>query len=337
MTALELLICGALIGCSAFLSASEIAILSLSRVQLRSLKDRFKPAHRNIKKLQSDAGGLLITILVLNEVVNISLSTILTGILDRHFHGQDTPWLLKTLLGVLITTPVLLLFCEVTPKTVAARANTLIAPLVATPLTGLYNLMKPVRLVVRKMIQLLSGKKDESSKTQTQPLKEEEFMVMVEEGHREGAIQRSELDLIRNVFAMEETPVRELMTPLSKVETIHETMTIAQAVERIRQIKSARIPVLSKTKKEVLGIVYLKDLLRARLNPALGNSPIEQLIHKPLVVSHQTPVNRVFKRLRQSQTHIAVVEGPSEEPIGVITLDQVLDDLLEELIQEKKK
>ncbi|NDD91242.1 DUF21 domain-containing protein [bacterium] len=337
MTALELLICGALIGCSAFLSASEVAIFSLSRIQLRGLKDRFDSAHRKIKKLQSDAGGVLITILVLNEVVNVSLSTILAGILDRYFRNQELTWLVKTLLGVLITTPVLLLFCEVTPKTVAARANTLIAPLVASPISVLYNLMKPLRLAIRRMIQLISGAKHQSPLEKGHPIQEEEFMVMVEEGHREGAIQRSELDLIQNVFRMDDTPVRELMTPLTKVDTIHETMSISEAVDRVRLIKSARIPVLSKDRKDVLGILYLKDLLRARLNPALGNSPLAQLMHKPLVVSQQTPVNRVFKRLRQSQTHIAVVSGPNDEPIGVITLDRILDDLLEELIQEKKR
>lgn len=336
MTALELLACGALIGCSAFLSASEVAIFSLSRFQLRSLRDRFKPAQKRIKKLQSDAGGVLITILILNEVVNISLSTLLTGTIDRLLPGESTPWLIKTLLGVLITTPVLLMFCEVTPKTIAARANTLIAPLVATPLHALYTAMKPFRVIVLRIIGLAGGRRDETQKD-NQPLKEEEFLTMVEEGHREGAIQRNELDLIRNVFAMEDTTVRELMTPLSKVPTLGESLTVAEAIEQVRRIKAPRIPVLSRNRREVLGIVYLKDLLRARLNPALGNAPLGQLMHKPLAVSHKLPINRLFKRFRQSQTHIAVVEGPNDEPIGIVTLDQILDDLIEEMIQEKEK
>ncbi len=337
MTALELLACGALIAGSAFLSASEVAIFSLSRFQLRSLRERFQPAQRRIKKLQSDASGVLVTILILNEVINISLSTLLTGYIDRWFQGESTPWLVKTFVGVLVTTPILLFFCEVTPKTIASRANTLVAPLVATPLHALYSLMLPARTLIRWIVGITAGRKQEASHERHGPLREDEFLVMVEEGLREGAIQRNELDLIRNVFAMEDTPVRELMTPLSKMPALSESMTVSQAIDQIRQIKIARIPVLSKNRKNVEGIVYLKDLLRARLNPALSPSPIAQLMHKPLSVSDQMPINRLFRRFRQSQTHIAVVHGNNDEPIGVITLDQILDDLMEEMIQERKK
>jgi len=336
VTALELLACGALVGCSAFLSASEVAIFSLSRFQLRSLRDRFADAQRRIKKLQSDAGGVLITILILNEVVNISLSTILTGTIDRAFQDQSTPWLVKALVGVLVTTPVLLVLCEITPKAIAARANTIIAPLVAAPLHALYKLMRPLRTGVLRLVGMAGGRRQEPVAEKNAPIREEEFLVMVEEGHREGTIQRNELDLIRNVFAMEETTARELMTPLVKVPVLSESMTIAQAIDQLRQLKTPRIPVLSPDRREIIGIIYLKDLLRARLNPALGGSPISQLMHKPLAVPQRMPVNRLFKRFRQSQTHIAVVLGPAEEPIGIVTLDQILDDLMEEMIHERR-
>ncbi|MEN9723779.1 MAG: hypothetical protein RJB38_1765 [Pseudomonadota bacterium] len=337
MTALELLICGALVGCSAFLSASEIAIFSLSRFQLRGLRDRFKPAQRKIKKLQTDASGLLITVLILNEVVNISLSTLLTGIIDRWLGGEAAPWLVKTLLGVLITTPVVLLFCEVTPKTIAARGNTLIAPLVATPIHALYQVMRPLRSCIRWIIDLFGRPTENAPADRHSPLNEAEFMVMVEEGHREGAIQRSELDLIRNVFAMEETPIHQIMTPLAQVQTLNESLTVSQAIEQVRLLKLARIPIMSKTNKEVQGILYMKDLLRARLNPALASSAITPLLHRPLRVPSQMPINRVFKRFRQSQTHIAIVEDSNQSPIGVVTLDQILDDLLEELLTRKDR
>lgn len=336
MTALELLICGALIGCSAFLSASEIAIFSLSRNQLRNLKERFKPAHKKIKQLQSDAGGVLITILIFNEIINVSLSTMITGLIDHSFLGSSYSWFVKTLIGVFLATPVLLILCEVTPKTIGARANNLVAPLVATPLYTLYSLMKPARLTVNRLVRWIAGKKNTDLQTEKNPLKEEEFLVLVEAGHREGTIQRSELDLIRNVFSMEETPASELMTPLSKISILLENMSIDQAIAQIRETRSARMPVLSMNRKKVLGIVYMKDLLRARLNPALGGAPLTQVMHRPLAVNRDIPVNRLFKRFRQSQTHIAIVKGYDDEPLGTITLDQILDDLLDELLQEKK-
>jgi CBS domain containing-hemolysin-like protein len=160
---------------------------------------------------------------------------------------------------------------------------------------------------------------------------------MLEEGHREGTIQRSELDLIRNVFAMEDTPVREIMTPLAQVSVLHEEMTVTQAIDQIRLSKISRVPVMSRNRKKCLGIVYMKDLLRARLNPALGETSIAPLMHKPVVIPHHLQTNRLFRRLRQSKTHIAAVENPNGDVIGIITLDQILDELLEELLQEKAR
>ena len=153
MTALELLGCGALIGCSAFLSSAEVSLFSLSRVQLRSIRDRLKGTHKTIRKLLGDPGGVLVTILVINEVVNITLSTILTGVIDRWMPGQEWSWTAKTLTGIAVTTPLVLLLCEVTPKTIGVKGNTLIAPLTCGPLYGLYSLMKPVRGVINTVIR----------------------------------------------------------------------------------------------------------------------------------------------------------------------------------------
>jgi putative hemolysin len=333
VTALELLVCGALIGCSAFLSSAEVSLFSLSRFQLRSIRDRFKKAHKTIKKLQSDPGGVLVTILVLNEIVNISLSTVLTGVIDRMMPGESWSWVVRTLAGIAVTMPLLLFFCEVTPKTIGVRGNTLIAPLTSQPLFALYTFMAPIRRTVNGLIRFVARRKSSQSPLSDEaPLKEEDFLVMAEEGQREGAIHRSELELIRNVFSLDDTEVRELMTPLAQFPTLQETLTIEQAIEQIRIHKSPRVPVLTRDKKRVVGILYLKDLLRARLNPALGHAPLSELIVPPIVVSSELRVNRLFKKLRQSKTHIAIIEDHNHEAVGVLTLDQILDELLEELV-----
>lgn len=333
MTAIELLGCGALIGCSAFLSSAEVSLFSLSRFQLRSIRERLKSKHKTIKKLQSDPGGVLITILVLNEIVNISLSTVLTGVVDRWMPSSEWSWWSKTLAGILITTPLVLLFCEVTPKTIGVRANTLIAPMTSGGLLALYTLMKPVRAAISRLVRLVARTKDLGVHAESgAPLREEDFLVMAEEGQKEGAIHRSELELIRNVFNLDDTQIRELMTPISQVPTINETLTVQQAIQQIRQHKAPRVPVYSKDRRKIVGILYMKDLLRARLNPTLVQAEISALVNKPMTVPANMPANRLFKRFRQTKTHIAIIESPQGEPIGVLTLDQILDELLEELI-----
>jgi putative hemolysin len=337
VTALELLGCGALIGCSAFLSSAEVSLFSLSRFQLRSIRDRFKQAHKTIKKLQADPGGVLITILVLNEVVNISLSTVLTGVVDAWMPSESWSWLAKTLAGIGVTMPLVLFFCEVTPKTIGVRGNTLIAPLTSGPLFGLYTLMKPVRTVINALVRAVARKsKFRHGAEAGGVLKEADFLVMAEEGQKEGAIQRNELELIRNVFNMDDTEVRELMTPIGQAPCLQENLSIEEAIMQIRQHKAPRVPVLSRDKKRVIGILYLKDLLRARLNPAMGSSPIREIMTKPIIVPANTRTNRLFKRLRQAKTHIAIIENLQHEAIGVLTLDQILDELLDELISGGK-
>lgn len=333
MTALELLACGALIGCSAFLSSAEVSLFSLSKFQIRSIRDRFKQAHKTIKKLQADPGGVLITILVLNEVVNISLSTVLTGVIDQWMPSQDWSWLAKTLVGIGVTMPLLLFFCEVTPKTIGVRGNTLIAPLTSRPLYALYSLMRPARWIINGIVRSVARRKPGSHGTQSDGvLKEEDFLVMAEEGQKEGAIQRNELELIRNVFRMDNTEVRELMTPIHQFPTLPENLSLEQAIQQIRQHKTPRVPVLSKDRKRVVGILYLKDLLRAQLNPALGQASIHEIMTTPILIPANTRTNRLFKRLRQAKTHIAVIVGQNQEAIGILTLDQILDELLDELI-----
>jgi CBS domain containing-hemolysin-like protein len=158
MTALELFACVVLGAVSSWLSASEIALFSLSRFQLRSLKERFRGAHRKIKRLLADPTGLLITLLAANEVVNVGLSSIIAQSLARWRRPdwvERLPiphWALSTLLGLLISTPIVLLLCDVTPKIVGSRANRLIAPATAGPLSVLYDVFKPVRVVLAAIV-----------------------------------------------------------------------------------------------------------------------------------------------------------------------------------------
>lgn len=133
MPPVEFLICAVLIGVSAFLSSSEIAIFSLSRFQIRSLKDHFRAVHRRIKRLLADPAGLLVTILVVNEAVNIALSALITSNISQNrqridglssswnIAGHTIPgWAVDAVLGTLVTAPIILFLCEVTPKVIAA-------------------------------------------------------------------------------------------------------------------------------------------------------------------------------------------------------------------------
>ena len=358
MTPLEFLVCVALAGISAWLSASEIALFSLSRFQLRSLKERFRMSHRRIKRLLADPTGLLITLLVVNEMVNVGLSSIIAKSIAQAPKPQWAlmlpipSWALSTLLGLCVATPIVLILCDVTPKVIASHANRLIAPLTVGPLTVLYDVFKPVRVtltaIMGRVAALTTPKSERKAsvpeneeKPDRKLLRESDFLLMVEEGHKEGAIQQSELDLIRNVFDLDDTAVADAFTPLPRVQTLHEKTTLKSALNMMRSQKYSRIPVTAThagpSRRQVVGVLYSKDLLRAKLEPQLMNLTIDTIMRRPLFVSPSMRLNSLFRKLKQQKTHMAVVQGPGGEALGIITMHDVLDALFDDFLPDDQE
>lgn len=344
-----------LIAISGFLNGSEVALFSLSKIQLKTIREKFKPSHRKIKKLLADPTGLLVSILVTSEVVNIALSTLISSAVSS---SHENPWLraithgplaslplwaANVILGTLITSPLLLLFCEITPKIIAARVNTLIAPAVATPLTTLYKLMTPIRYGIRVVENglkgLMPGTYGEGPLISTAAkLREEDFINLVEEAQKEGTVQSTELGLIRNVFDLDDTPVSEITTPFSRVFMLPHTTTIQQALSSMKEGASgqrfSRIPVYGKARQEIVGILYSKDLLVARHERVDPSTPISEIVWKPFTVSEKTQLNSLFRKMKRQRTHLAIVTDTHGVPIGIVTLNDVLEALLDELLIE---
>jgi putative hemolysin len=351
MTLFETLLILTLVFASAYMAASEIALFSLSRFQLRALKERHRGNHRRIKKLLSDPGGLLITILVINEILNIAISTLITGsishsdwvrepaFLNRVFELPD--WAYQALVGTVIVAPILLLLCEITPKTIAARANQLIAPLTVNTIDLIYDLCKPVRAILRQIVTLVSrwsgtpatGPGSHGADSQ-QTLKESDFMLMVEEGQKEGAVQASEVELIKNVFEFDDTTVAQVFTPIAQVRFLPVKTTIRQALVAVRGQSFSRIPITGKHRRDVVGILYSKDLLRAKLENRQMDESVAELMLDPVFVAPSMKLNALFRRFKQQKTHMAVVQKIAGEALGIITMSDVLDVLFDDLFPD---
>jgi CBS domain containing-hemolysin-like protein len=408
MTALELALCIGLIFISAFISASEVAVFSLSRFQIRSIRERSKNAWRTLRRLINDPAGLLTTLLVTNEIVNIALTTIIAGLIDQWWRSEGgigstiesaarlSPRMLlvlQVLFGALITTPIVLLLCEVTPKTVAERTNVILAPLVSQPLLRLYKSLLPVRFLLIELLRLvrslfLSEEEKAESRTtspgsSTEPtrqegttataaaataaqfddeppaelhrdsideaaeasgtaeprnvLNEEDFLSIVEQGKVEGAIEEDEFELIRKVFELDDRKVRDILIPVSQVRMIPSDTRVGEALDRMRGPgRFTRIPVHSSTsRRTVVGILYSKDLLLARLDPRLSGETVEKITRKPFVVSPELQLNTLFRRLKASRTHMAIVESPPGTTVGIVTMSDVLEALFEDYVENE--
>ena len=242
---------------------------------------------------------------------------------------------MQTILGTLITAPLVLFFCEITPKVIGAGNSQVVAPLSSGPLSFIYDTLRPVRYVLGNFIKLLSRLAyrwqghTPPDETDEVILREKEFLFMIEEGHKEGAIHESELELIRNVFALDDRRVQEILTPLSRVYALPTHTTLKEALAALRNNRFSRIPVVASGRKQIQGIVYAKDLILARLEPDFETRTVSSLMRKPVVVSPGMRLNTLFSRLKQHKTHVAVVEEKPGEALGIVTMNDVLDELFE--------
>lgn len=364
MSSVELAICILLVFTSGLLSSSEIALFSLSRFQLRYLRDHFSTAHKRIKRLLSDTSGLLITILVTNEVVNISLSTLITNSINRNWEDQnlftsllpqsfiDTlpHWALQTFAGLLVTTPIILFFCEITPKVTAARVNQLIAPMTSRPLLFAYIALKPLRLVLQGFIRftsrLLGNQHPNSSDSLTwDSLKEEEFLMILEEGHKEGMIQGNELELIKNIFSLDDILVSDICTPLSQIYCLPSNLSVGEAYQLLKRRRQYRTPIFQKNRNHIVGILYTKDLIlgdsaadqtRSRSKEKQRNElKISEVMRKPFSIHPKTNISRLLRSLRQNKIYYATVVDDSGSTIGIVTIDDILEEIFDDMFEDQ--
>ncbi len=315
-----LLICGSFI-----LSSSEIALFSLSRFQLKKIKDQSEPLFRRIRNLVQDSIGLLITILLFNEIINISLASLLTTefIEPLSFSLQT-----KAILGVVFTTPIILIFCELTPKVIASRANHFIVSLFVPFVYALYTLTKPLVKIIKLFLPQQQVK-------ELYQLHEEDFIILAEEQTETGHLHETELELIKNVFEMDDTTVEQLATPIKKIVTIASTATLEQAAQILLKDKIfSRVPIYGKTKEDIVGVLNTKDLVEIRVNPEIGNELVTTIAKEPLITAGNTSLETLFRKMKSKKIQAAFIKNSQGKITGMITLQDILDTIIEEAFEE---
>lgn len=339
----------------AFASSSETAFFSLNRFQLRRIKERYRHAYGRIRTLLTRPTRLLIMILLMSELVNLTVSSLITDFLEKNF-GSATPssreWYLITLASMAVSIPVLLFFGEITPKVVAAKMNRIVAIANSSVLIVLYKVLFPLLWLLDTSIGFVLRKlkaegRDHLSKTMT-VLGEDEFMLLMEEGHREGTVDPRERRLIKNVFEFDDSTVSEVMTPIAQAFTISATARLVDVLPEIRAQKYSRVPVYHKSKRNIVGILYVKDLLPLRNQPELASMDVRSVMDKPMYVGSSMRLSLLFRRFREAKTHMAIVVSPvtrvrihtgdssyDEEAIGVVTLEDVLESIFGEIEDER--
>jgi CBS domain containing-hemolysin-like protein len=311
---------------SAFFSATETALFALRRVDLLKWKEEGNRRAERIAQMLSRPSRLIATIFLGNEIVNVAISSVIAALVLPHLPvgaGEGLALLLGTL-GIL-------LIGDVTPKCLVwprARGFSLAA---AAPLHAFARVVAPVRFVLEKIaagILFLLGERDGPESRGV--ISEAEFRALVDAGEETGTLDTQETELIHNIFEMTDRRAGEIMTPLPDVFMIPRDLPYEELIARYRRYRRSRIPVYEGERHYVVGVLHFKQLLRPMAEG--GKPPVWQDLVRPPYVVH--PLLREFQRRK---VHIAVVVDEYGETCGIVTLEDVLEELFGEIREERDR
>ena len=315
---------------SAFFSGSETALFSLQPLDREALRES---GVTSVDELLSRPRRTLASILIGNEVVNVTLSTVTAGLVVAV--APNHAWL-----NVVVLTPVLLLVGEILPKVTALRYNRQLASLIAPVLKGFSALVAPLRWaltgVAGAALRLTGG----STAPRAQELREEHLHELIAQGRRAGSINAMEQEMLVKVFEFGDHAVNRLMTPRPDVVSISLSLPWEDLVGEVRRHGYSRLPVYQSKPDDIIGILVVKRLLplliatRDQGGPPPTSRQVRKLLLPPRFVPTSKRAEDLLDEFRTDRTHMAVVVDEHGSLAGVVTLDDLLAELVGELLDE---
>ncbi len=306
---------------AALAASAETSITSISRVRLKHLVEEGNPRARLIERLQKVPNDYLSTILIMNTVAIIAASSAATLLSLHLYQERVAEWLVGLLLSLVV-----LMFCEIAPKSLALQRAERVALGLARIVAGATFVMRPlVRVlttVTNALVRLFGGKTPVKGPFVT----EEELKMLVEVGEEEGVLEEEEREMIHGIFEMGDMAVREVMVPRTDLVAVELGQPMAAAVELVSKYGHTRIPVYEGSLDNILGVLYAKDLLRA----ANHGSPqtLRELARKPYFTPESSKVQDVLRDLRKNRVHMAIVVDEYGGTAGAVTIEDIIEEIV---------
>ncbi len=321
---------------SAFFSGSEISLFSLDR---RRLKNEIKPnslRERYIERLLEYPRRLLVTILIGNTIVNVAASIIAVSLaLDFSALYGISPNITLTVQIILLTV-LIVIFGELIPKVWASKNPQAFARIVTVPLYWTSVVLFPVAETLTEIIKLMVSKlKFDKSKTAILP---DEISDLAELGHERGSIIEEEHGLINSIVGFRKVTVHEVMTPRVDMVSISSDTEFGQLLEIITASGHSRIPLYEEDLDKIVGILYAKDILPFIKNLELRKQlSLHSIARKPLFIPRSKMINDLMHEFQEKKMHIAIVVDEYGGTAGLITLEDILEEIIGEIRDEYDK
>jgi CBS domain containing-hemolysin-like protein len=320
---MDFLILAILVLLSAVLSAAEIAFFSVNETRLRALAEAGGRRAAMALRLRHNPQRLLLTLEFADNLVNIWAATV-TAIITIGLFGSDA---LAATTGIL--TFVLMIYADVVPKSLAAKHSVPLVLASAYPVFWLEQLLLPVRFILEPLVKWHTGGKGITAPYVT----EEELKIMLDEGGKAGSIESEEVKMIRNVFQLNDITAEDAMTPRLYVFALDGNLPLKDARAKLFKSKFSRVPVYDGTLDNITGILY-KTMALMELAEGRDDKRLKDIAQPALFVPATKPADDLMKQFRQEHRHMAIVVNEFGGVMGIVTLEDLLEEVVGEIMDE---
>lgn len=320
----QLIILIILLMLSAFFSSAETALTTVNRIRIRSLADDGSKRAKTVLKITDNSGKMLSAILIGNNIVNVAAASITTSL--AYSLGGSAVAIANAVITIAI-----LLFGEITPKTTATIHAEKLALIYAPIISIFMKIMTPVIFIINGLSNavLLLLRIDPNAKNQT--MTENELRTIVDVSHEDGVIESDEKEMIYNVFDLGEAKAKDVMVPRVHVTFADVNTTYEELIEIFREDKFTRLPIFEDSTDNVIGTINMKDLL---LFDNTKEFHIRDILREAYFTYEYKNISELLVEMREASFNIAIVLDEYGDTAGLITLEDILEEIVGEIHDE---
>ncbi len=312
-------------------AAAETALTSVSRIRIRNLAEEGDRRAQRIRRAIERPDQFLSTILIVSNLSVITASTLTTIIaVDLNFSFSE-------IISTILLSLIVLIFCEITPKTWAVQTPERAARMLIGPLEMVSSVLRPIVIGLTALTAGMLHALGVETRRRGPFMTEEELRLMVEVGEEEGVLEEEEREMIHNVFDLADTSVREVMVPRIDMVTVEADDTIDGVMQLITQGGFSRIPVFDDTINDIIGVLYAKDLLRV----IAGGQRPEKIRQLPLRSAYFVPESKrlddLLHEMQKQRVHMAIVVDEYGAVAGLVTIEDVVEEIIGDIKDEYDK
>lgn len=311
---------------SAFFSSAETAFTCLNKIRVRSQMDEGSKQAALVYRLIDDPSKLLSTILVGNNIVNIAASSLTTAIMIDYFGNAAV----GIATGVL--TIVILIFGEITPKTLATRYSEKLAYRYAPFINLLMIILTPITFLTGRLSKLLIQKKSETDEEESSVITEQELRTIVDVSREEGVLESDERNMINNVVDFGDTEAKDIMVPAINMKCVPDDITYEELIAAFAEDQYSRMPIFSESRDNIIGLILAKDLL-VKYDPSKPFS-IRDYMREAYYTYESKNTRELLTDMRKEYKSLAIVLDEYGATAGLVTLEDLLEEIVGEIRDE---